>query len=497
MLRIRTTKTGSGKLSVQVCLSKTKKVVVIKHIGTASNEAELLELKKLAVNYIATQDNFPLLSPSFLTETESNGDFLVNTGNLKFIKTTHLFSYEFLCIWYKENGFEKLGSSILKDLVIARILEPSSKLQTIKFLRKNFGIYYPKNKIYDYLLKISELKEMAEDIAYSYATRKYPKTFSLIFYDVTTLYFETNKADDLRKNGFSKDNKSNQPQILIGLLVNRDGYPISFDIFQGNTFEGNTLIPSILNLKKKRAIRNLTVVADAGMISFKNISELTKLGLNYIVGARISNLKENLLQKISAELGSTEGVYTKSETDKGILICNYSIKRANKNRSDRKKQIQKANSQIQNPSSITKRSRFLTQENKLNFKLNLDLIKKDEQIEGIKGYYTNLSQVNPNLIVSRYKDLWRVEKSFRIAKSDLEARPIYHFKETSIKAHILIVFISLATTKSIELKVNQSIKKIKEIIWDIEDITFKDKLTNKQVTKRMEVENPQIKTLYP
>ena len=497
MLRVRTTKTGKGKLSVQVCLSKSKKVVVVQHIGTISKTKTLDDLKKLALNYIATQTKFPLLSPSFLVETKNENDFLLHTSNLEIVGTTHLFSYEFLSSWYKENGFDELKSPILKDLVIARILEPTSKLQTISFLLNSFGIYYPKNKIYDYLATISNLKEQAEDIAYQFATREYPGNFSLVFYDVTTLYFETNKSDDLRKNGFSKDNKNNQPQILIGLLVNRDGYPVSFDIFTGNTFEGNTFIPSILNLKKKRNIENLTIVADAGMISFKNITELTKNGLNYIVGARIGNLKGNILQNISNELNQTEGVYSKTKTDKGILICDYSVKRANKNRSDRKKQIQKAEFQMLNQEKIIKRSRFLTQENKLNFKLNLDLIKKDEMIEGIKGYYTNLEKEDPNLIISRYKDLWHVEKSFRIAKGDLLARPIYHFKETSIKAHILIVFISLAVTKSIELKTSQSIRRIKETIWKIEDIALKDSITQKQITKRMTTKNLDLKKLYP
>ena len=495
MLRVRTTKTGSGKIAVQVCLTGTK-VVVVKHIGTASNEAEMVELKKLGVNYIATQNIYPLLSPSFLTGSKNSSDFLLNTENLEIVKSTHLFSYEFLEVWYRENGFDKLESNILRDLSIARILEPSSKLQTIKFLFEKFEIYYPKNKIYDYLLKISDLKEKAEDIAYLYATKKYPSNFSLLFYDVTTLYFETNKSDDLRKNGFSKDNKSNQPQILIGLLVNRDGYPVSFDIFQGNTFEGHTFIPSILNLKRKRNIKNLTIVADAGMISFKNITELQNHGLSYIVGARIGNLKENILQEISAKLHQSEGIFSKTETDKGLLICDYSTKRANKNRSDRKKQILRAEFQINSQAKLTKRSRFVLQENKNILKLNEDLIKKDELIEGIKGYYTNLKTTSPKLIIARYKDLWHVEKSFRIAKSDLLARPIFHFKETSIKAHILIIFIALAISKSIELKTNLSIRKTKEIIWRIEDITLKDNLTNKQITKRMQI-NPEIKSLYP
>src|SRR3989344_6068400 len=133
MLRVRTTKTGKGKLSVHVCLSKSKKVVVIQHIGTVSKTKSLDGLKKLALNYIATQTKFPLLSPSFLVSTKNENDFLLHTSNLEIVGTTHLFSYDFLEAWYKENGFLNLESSILKDLVISRILEPSSKLQTIDF----------------------------------------------------------------------------------------------------------------------------------------------------------------------------------------------------------------------------------------------------------------------------------------------------------------------------------------------------------------------------
>ena len=232
------------------------------------------------------------------------------------------------------------------------------------------------------------------------------------------------------------------------------------------------------------------------MISFKNITELQNHGLNYIVGGRLGNLKENILQEISTKLHQSEGIFSKTETDKGLLICDYSTKRANKNKSDRKKQILRAEFQINSQSKFTKRARFVLQENKNILKLNEELIKKDEFIEGIKGYYTNLQNTDPKLIIARYKDLWHVEKSFRIAKSDLMARPIFHFKETSIKAHILIIFISLAISKSIELKTNLSIRKTKEIIWKIEDITLKDSLTNKQITKRMQI-TPEIKNLYP
>lgn len=493
---MRTTKTGSGNIAVQVVLAKSKKTILIKHVGSASNEKELGELKQLAIEYIASQKDFPPLSPDLFTGGKPK-HHVIDVENIAVVKTFHNFAYEVLTSWYKENGFNKLGSEILKDLVIGRIIEPTSKLQTISLLGRYFNIKYPKNKIYSYLYDIAKLKSKTERLAFNYVSRNLSDSFTLVFYDVTTLYFETSNPDRLRKYGFSKDGKANQPQILIGLMVNRDGYPISFNTFPGNVFEGKTFIPSILKLQKKHSIKDLTIVADSAMLSGENMKDLEGKGLGYIVGARVSNLPTTQIASISKNLGKKEGRFFQLETEKGTLICDYSKKRAAKDRDDRKKQLLKAQHQITNPSKVTKRSRFIKQTRKLLFSLNEDLIKKDEMLDGIKGYYTNLKNVHPSLIISRYHDLWQVEKSFRIAKSDLLARPIFHYKETSIKAHVLIVFISLCITKSIELKTKISIKKVKEIIWEVEDIKFKDKLTDRVFIKRMEIQNPEVKNLFP
>jgi len=190
--------------------------------------------------------------------------------------------------------------------------------------------------------------------------------------------------------------------------------------------------------------------------------------------------------KISDELGKTEGVYFQAETENGNLICDYSRKRASKNKFDRKKQIQKALIQIKNPSKPVRRLKFIKQVSKTKLILNTKLIEKQELLDGIKGYYTNLKDVSPELIISRYKDLWNVEKSFRIAKSDLLARPIFHHKKESVKAHILVVFVALAVTKSIELKTNRSIRNIKDEIWETLDIELLDSLTGKRYIKRSE-----------
>lgn len=485
-MRVRKVKTASGKIGVQIVersglLRRTK---VIKHLGSADSEADLKKLLVLAQKFL---DNEEKTRPLFSEMFESSKYDLVSRQHIKGKAGKHLFAYEFLDEYYKLNGFDELDSKLLKDLVIMRIVEPCSKLRSISLLNKYFGILYPKNSLYLKLPLINSLKTEAEKIAVNYASRHLSFDFTLVFFDVTTLYFETFKEDkdNFRKPGFSKDGKHAQPQILVSLVVTKEGYPIAADIFEGNKFEGHTMIPVIENFKKVHSISNLTVVADAGMLSEKNTKELSNRNLNYIVGARLSNIPLKIIKEMSETLNKTEGIYFQTETINGTLICDYSIKRATKNRFDREKQIQKALKQINNPGKI-KKQRFLTQTSKQKFELNQKLIEKQELLDGIKGYITNLKDPNPALIISRYKDLWHVEKSFRIAKSDLQTRPIYHHKLENVKAHILIVFVALAISKSIEIKLHKSIQKVKDEIWEIEDIELHDTITNKTWVIRTE-----------
>lgn len=490
MLKVRTTKTASENIAVQVVYRENQKTKIVKHIGSAKDKEELKTLTELAEQYIATKSGAISLFP----RTENY--HLVAIENLRFIHAYHNFAYEFLSYFYELNGFNKLNNSLLKDLSIIRIIEPVSKIKSIELIKEYFGIKYAKNTMYRGLRKFNAIKADIEKTAIQYAKNKLNFDFTVVFYDITTLYFETFKDDKLRKCGFSKDNKSNQPQILIALVVNNDGYPLAVDIFEGNKFEGHTIIPVMIKLRQKYNINNFTVVADAAMLSFDNIKELKNNGLNYIVGARLSNLPADLLKKTSLSINKQEKVFFKTQTLHGALICDYSIKRASKDKSDRNKQIRKAQFQINNPKTIIKRSRFIKETTKSIYELNNELIQKDELLDGLKGYYTNLNNVNDNLIVSRYKDLWHVEKAFRIAKSDLKARPIFHYKKEKIEAHVLIVFVSLCISKSIELLTGLSVKRVKDAVWKILDGKFEDTLTNGKFIKRMDFsQNEIIKSL--
>jgi len=486
---------ASGGVSVQV-VEGGHDYKIVKHVGSSNNEAEIAKLLELGHQFVRKSEMTRPLFPDFGKKIEND---IVSMSKVDFVEFKYSFAYEFLEKYYKSCGFEKLSDKLLKDLVIIRIIEPCSKLRSLTLLNKYFDIKYSKNILYKGLLRFNELKDEAEKIAFEYAKKYLSFDFSLVFFDITTLYFETFKEDkeEFLKPGFSKDGKPAQPQVLVSLVVTKEGYPIAMDVFSGNTFEGHTIIPTIEKFKNLHKIIDLTVVADAGMLSFDNIQKLVSKNIKYIVGARIGNLSLKLIKELSKHLNKTEGIYFQAETDKGILICDYSIKRANKNRSDRKKQIQKALNQINSNYKQNKRLRFLKETSKTTSILNEDLIEKDELLEGIKGYYTNLKDQDPNLIVSRYKDLWHVEKAFRIAKSDLLARPIYHFKKESIKAHILIVFLSLSLSKAIELKNNKSIKTVKDIILSVPDITLKDTITNQTYTKKLKNNNQEfIKQLH-
>ncbi len=485
-MRIRRVKTASGKIAVQIVerVGLLRRTRIIKHVGSGDSKIEIENLLSLAQKYLDSEEK---TSPLFPELFESPKYDLVSRQHIKAKGGKHIFAYEFLDEYYKLNGFDELDNKLLKDLVIMRIIEPCSKLRSISLLSKYFGILYPKNSLYLKLPLINGLKTSAEKIAVNYARKNLSFDFTLVFFDVTTLYFETFKEDkdNFRKLGFSKDGKSQQPQILVSLVVTKEGYPIAADIFEGNKFEGHTMIPVIENFKNIHNITNLTVVADAGMLSLDNTQKLTEKNLNYIVGARLSNLPLKTIKEMTDCLNKKEGIYFQTKTQNGTLICDYSVKRATKNRFDREKQIKKAQTQINNPGKV-KKIRFLKQNIKQKFELNQKLIEKQELLDGIKGYITNLKEINPKLIISRYKDLWHVEKSFRIAKSDLQTRPIYHHKLENVKAHILIVFVALAISKSIEIKLNKSIQKTKTEIWDIEDIELHDTLTNKTWVIRTE-----------
>lgn len=463
---------------------ENRKLIVVKHFGSARNYEELLALKKTAAAWIEKESKQRSLFPS----VKSVGSNLIRLDQCQYLGVRYGFIYEVLNQTAKHFGFCSLAkTNMLVDLVIIRIIEPASKLHSLELLKEFFNISYSRRGLHRYLPKLAILKDKTESKVLALAKKEFNFDFSLVFYDVTTLYFETFKQDELRERGFSKDNKAQQPQILIGLIVNEQGFPVAYEIFKGNKFEGHTLIPLISDFKRKHNIGKLTVVADAAMLSLDNVKALKASGLSYIVGARIGNLSERLIKQISLELNQQDGKSVRLKTDHGQLICDFNLKRYRKDKADMDKQIKKAEALLKQPNNI-KRIKFITSQNKNRFELNNELIAKTKRLLGIKGYYTNLPEtVSDSAIIKQYHNLWHVEQAFRVAKSDLEIRPIFHFKEQTIQAHILICFMALAICKYLEIKTAKSIRQIVRNLKSVTDARIKNSLTGEEITLRSEI----------
>jgi transposase len=483
MFYIRTTKTASGSTAVQIVRYQNRKKIIVAHIGSAHNKNELSALKQTATVWI---EKAVRQQPLFKTALPSH---LVSLDKCQYLGFRYALVYESLQKLFTIFKFHLLKTSLLTDLVATRIVQPGSKLQSLEFLEKFMGIKHQRRNLSRQLPKFVDLQDQAEVKVLAVAKKEFNFDFSFVFYDVTTLYFESFEADDLRKPGFSKDNKAQQPQIVIGLLVNNDGFPVAYQIFEGNKFEGHTLIPVISAFKHKHKIKTLTVVADAAMISYDNIMALKNSGLHYIVGARTGSLSPKVIQEVSTTLNQQDGTTVRKRTDYGDLICEFSAKRYAKDKREMEKQIKKAEDLLKDPSGM-KRTKFIKAKNNAAYELNQDLADKTELLLGIKGYYTNLgAEISDRMIIQHYHNLWRVELAFRIAKSDLQMRPIYHFKETAIKAHILICFMALAICKYMELKTHKSTKYIIKLLKGVTDARILNTLTNEEFTLRSQINN--------
>lgn len=465
--RFRKVKTRSGSTAIQVGFYQGKNFKLIKHVGSAKEVVKIEELILIAREFIKSSSD--QLELNF---NPQSSEIMFKQG-IQFENSRLDMAYDYLSKTYHNLGFERLESELLKHFVMIRVLEPASKIKSIELLKKYFNLEYKKTTVFRQLLNITSLKDSAIGLAIDYARYHFGFDFSLVFYDVTTLYFETNQSDEFRLNGFSKDNKINQPQILVGLMVNQIGFPVYYDTFKGNTFEGHTIIPAITAIKTKYKIDKLTVVADAGMLSQDNLSALEDSHIDFVVGARIKKLRINQIKQIAQKLGKNNGDTIRVDD----VIYEYSTKRAKKDKADNDKQIKKAEYLLSHPTQVHRRSSLLSPTSKNTFCLNQEIVDKYRLLEGIKGFKTNVTNIPDNLLINRYKDLWRVEQSFRIAKSDLQARPIYHRKKDSINAHLLIVFMALCLARVIEQDKQQSIAKVVEELKDIWSITIKDEIS--------------------
>lgn len=477
MLSIRKTKTVSGSTSIQIVYYRNRKVVVEKHLGSGKTKEEIESLIKKGKDWIQKNSMQGELFPS-----ESKNEISIN--DLQFLGVTHRFAYQILERAAFQCGLNINEDGFLFDFAIMRLIEPTSKLRTITLLNRYFDIIYSERTVYRKILKLGSRKQNIEALAVKSAKEMLSEDLALVLYDVTTLYFETFKSDELRREGFSKDNKPQQPQILVGLIVTRQGYPLSYEVFAGNTFEGKTMLGVLDNFTKKNGVEKPIVVADAAMLSHGNIEELRQRNLSYIVGARLANTPLAIIKDANDKLQNKDGKSIRIKTDHGELIIDFSKKRYSKGKYEMDKQILKAKLLVEGKLTA-KGTKFIKHKNKENqYVINDNLIEKAKLLLGMKGYYTNIAStiLSNQEIISRYHDLWHVEQAFRIAKSDLASRPVFHHKTDAVRSHILICFTALLFAKYLEIKTKLSLKQIIDAIWTVTEAKLYNKTTNTTIS---------------
>lgn len=449
----------SGVISVQIIDKSSGRYRMLKTVGSSDNPDEIASLLlqgRAMISELQMQGSFNF---DINAEQRFVDLFFKGIDDLRLVGPELLLGKLF-----DQIGFDQIQDTMFRHLVLARLSFPASKLKTIDYLFKYTGERIAVDKVYRYMDKLHhKQKEVVQQISYTHTLGLLNNQISIVFYDVTTLYFEIEQEDELRRTGFSKDGKHQNPQIVLGLLVSVDGYPLAYDVFDGKQFEGHTLMPVIEEFKQRYGLEDLVVVADAGLLSSDNIENLQQKKFGYILGARLKNEKEVIKKQVLA-LKLKNGQSGSLIIDEHCkLIVTYSDSRAKKDAVNRKRGLEKLERSISS-GKLTKNNinnrgynKYLRMEGQLRIHIDYDKYKTDAAWDGLKGYRTNLN-LPAETIIGNYGQLWKIEKAFRISKTDLRIRPVYHRLQHRIQAHICIAFCAYKIYKELErqLKIKKS-----------------------------------------
>jgi hypothetical protein len=360
---------------------------------------------------------------------------------------------------------------VFAQLVLARIIEPVSKLDSLRVLEEA-GAAPASYRTITRRLRAYATQSWRQKISAACAAHARLGPASLVLYDVSTLYFETDAGDGFRESGFSKERRL-EPQIIVGLLTDQGGFPLMISAFEGNTAETKTMLPVIESFMAAHDLPDVTVVADAGMISEANQKAIEAAGLSFILGMKIPHVPYAVARwrREHPGEGIPDGhVFTQpwpAAPDSGrrdkVIYYQYRHDRARRTLRGIDEQVAKAEQAVAGKVPV-KRNRFIQLSGGTKT-VNRALEDKARALAGIKGYLTNLracpdgTPVTADFVIGACHRLFQIEKSFRMSKSDLQARPIYHRKRDSIEAHLTIVFAALAVSRWIEHQTGWSIRK--------------------------------------
>ena len=485
---------GKDRWCVLLCRSERKEKKIhqrtIKYFGVAHGEEELRVLMGKARLELQQQCNTPPKLPrkTPLDLDPCHGTLLSDV--VEVARTTEGFHDVMGPV------FDKLGLSSLltktryqqlKDLVMARIAYPTSKLHTSRLMQKTFDKELSVDQIYRLMDSLTESEDTIKlKIFQTTAKRLKDAPIDLLLFDVTTLYFESQKKDGLREMGYSKDHKVGEVQVVLALATTSNGSPIGYHLFPGNTAEVNTLLECIKQWRVEFRIENIIVVADRAMFSETNLSLMESEKLTYVVAAKLRSLPKKLKEEIllnnqvTNESENQEYVRIQEREYSGRrLVVSYSHSRASKDRSDRAKLIQQLRKKLEtsdDPQSLISNRGYLKYVDKAvkgKVSFNTDKLAEEEKWDGLHGIITNDKTSKAIELLQRYRRLWVIEESFRINKHTLSMRPIYHFSPKRIRAHILICYLAFAVTRYVHQDVNifeqpLSIEMLREALASVE-----------------------------
>ena len=469
---IRKKKNRGGSTSIMLVIGERKagkqhsSLRVIKNFGASHNNNEVEKLISQAEEY---RQHLLSVSPKAIPlKITTSRDIQSCTSMTIGFSDVYgkCFDAVFAELRLKSHELKKL-----RDLLVMRIANPTSKRKTA-MIAHEYGMNCQVDSVYKLMDRLTDdVITHAKKIVYLNTTKRLAaerETVDVMFYDLTTIYFETNTQDTLRDFGFSKDGKPQHVQIMLVVIVSKHGLPIDYEEFPGNCYEGHTLLPVMDKIKQRYAIDRVVLVADAALMNKINLTALTQQNIHYVIAARIKNTTK-AIQSIVLEqegyqmISSHEGDFVQAKTitlpTGDTLIAYYSSQRARKDEYDRQKDIARIEKYLQSTtkSQLTSRLKksYVVVSKSSKLSIDFDKLSHEKSFDGFFGIQTNLASINPNEILNTYRGLWQVEQTFRIAKSNLEIRPVFHYNTKRIKAHFLICYMSLALIRYVEFQLRK------------------------------------------
>jgi hypothetical protein len=462
--------------------------VVLEHVGTARSEAELAALMAIARRRLRPGQGALDLG---LDDADGVGQRpAVITGKRSAVL------WEVLTTAYDRLGFGVVGDEAFQQLVLARIVEPTSKADSVRVLAE-IGVRAVALRTMFRSLKRAAAGDYRGQLAAACFTHAATSgDVSLCLYDATTLYFEAEHEDELRRVGYSKERRVD-PQVVVGLLVDRGGFPLEIGCYEGNKAETTTIIPIVKQFQDRHNLADMVVVADAGMLSAANLSELDQAQLRFIVGSRVTKAPidlashfrwhgdaftdgqviDTITPKNSRRIENDSNVRAEPVWDPDEhpgswrAVWAYSAKRAARDNKTLTQQENRAKAVVAGEKTA-RTPRFVTTNNGTQ-SVDEASLARARRLVGLKGYLSNIpvDLMPPGEVIASYHDLWQVEASFRMSKSDLRARPMFHHTRDAIEAHLTIVFAALAVSRYLQNATGLSIKKIVRTLRPLQHIT--------------------------